>query len=157
MKSRESILLYQECIGITIDTLTCRIYNLASTITKNLVITFRIKDSETLRKKMLRKNTLNIFSIHDIYGIRILVNSIDNAYHMLKLINLVFPMYLANDFIKKPRLLFDYGFKGKSFKCLRIVAYENNVPFEIQITTYEFHLINELHHVVYHRKLYSKL
>lgn len=157
MKVIDPILLYQESIDVTIDTLACRIGNLASTITENVVVTFRTKHPETLRKKMLRKNTDDIFSIHDIYGIRILVNSIDNVYAVLKVIQEVFPMYLANDFIKNPIVLFDPGFEGKSFRCLRVVAYENNTPFEIQITTNEFHEINESHHDIYYRKLYSKL
>ncbi len=151
---RENIALYQEKIGVSIDMLTSTLSRLVNPIATDVKVVSRIKDPETLRKKMLRKNTRDIFSIHDIYGIRLIVRSIDDAYLIFEKIQKEFHMYLANDFIKNPLALHDPGFEGKSFRCLRIVAYKNDAPFEIQITTDAFHEINEAHHKIYHKKLY---
>lgn len=150
----ENISIYQLSIGCKIEKLAEKIQCLVSDTVKRFKITYRVKDSETLRRKILLKKAKNVFSIHDVYAVRVIVESVEDAYLIFEKIKEQFPICLTYDFIKNPVVLFDPGFEGQSFKCLRFIAYKNKVPFEIQITTTAFHEVNESHHEVYHKKRY---
>ncbi len=126
--------------------------SIVGAVVKNLFIISRIKDSEILRKKMCLKNTKNIFSIDDVYGIRILVESIDEAYAVLEKISQTFSGFLDHDYIKKPKEC--PSINGKVLRLLQFIAYKNGVSFEIQITTVSFNDVNELLHGEYHRRKY---
>ncbi|MFH1642543.1 MAG: hypothetical protein ABIC04_06630 [Nanoarchaeota archaeon] len=150
----ENIAIYEQRIACSISTLADKVGCLVNTSVEKAKVAFRVKNPETLRKKIFLKKAKDVFSIHDVYGIRVIVETVDEAYMVLTKISEMFPMRLANDFIKDPVELFDPGFEGKFFKCLRLIAYENNIPFEIQVTTSSFHEVNESHHEIYHQKIY---
>ncbi|MCX6756273.1 MAG: hypothetical protein NTX85_02960 [Candidatus Nomurabacteria bacterium] len=153
--SEDNIGIYQQKIECTIEELADIIKLSLGNVLKKVRITYRVKNAEDLKAKIVRKQFDNVFSIHDVYGIRIIVGSVSQAYIALGIMRDNFPGYLANDFIKNPKVLSDLGLEGKSFKCLRFVAYKNNTSFEIQITTEKFHRVNESHHDVYHKTTYN--
>jgi len=151
----KSILLYQEQIGCTIDVLAMEIQLIANSVAKNPLVTSRVKDPKTLEKKMQKKNLQSVFLIDDVYGIRIIVESVDETYEVLKKMLEVFPGYLDHDYIKEPKVRINKPHKGKVLRLLQFIAYKNDIPFEIQITTFVFHAMNELLHEGYHRKKYQ--
>lgn len=155
MNYQQNISLYQKRIGSSIDMLANEVRQIVGVIAKNPLVTFRVKDPETLRKKMLLKNTQDIFLIDDVYGIRILVESLNEAYEVLLKISQTFSGYLDHDFIKDPGVRIHEPHKGKLLRLLQFVAYRNGVPFEIQITTVYFNEENELLHEGYHRRKYG--
>ena len=77
--THNNISIYQQRIGCTIHALAGEIQQAISTVVKNPMIAFRVKDSETLQKKMKLKNTENVFLVNDVYGIRIIVESVEEA------------------------------------------------------------------------------
>ncbi|MCK5060108.1 MAG: hypothetical protein KAR00_03150 [Candidatus Pacebacteria bacterium] len=149
-----NIAVYQMRVGCTIKTLAEKVKYAMSADIKRAKVVYRVKNPETLRKKIQLKKGKNIFSVDDVYGIRIIVESVKDAYTALKSIRRQFPGYLADDFIAKPKIWSDPGFKGQKLRLLRFVAYENNVSFEIQIATNAFYEVNESHHQVHHKKRY---
>jgi len=151
----ENIAVYQQRIGCTIEVLADKVRGVVNVVVERAKVICRVKDPETLRKKIFLKKVNDVFSIHDVYGLRVIVESVNDAYLILNKIRELFPARLADDFIAHPKVLSDPGFEGKEFKCLRVIAYENDVPFEIQITTSAFHEVNESHHKVYNQKRYS--
>ena len=144
------IALYEDRIRIAIDKLAAEIQHIADTVAQNPYVAFRVKDPETLEKKMLLKKTEDVFSIDDIYGIRVIVESPEEAYSVLARISEAFPVYLDHDYIKEPKT----NLRGEMLRLLQFIAYRNGVPFEIQITTAAFHEVNEPLHAEYHRKKY---
>ncbi len=157
MDYHQSLSLYQKRIGSSIDMLANEMQQIVGAIVKTPLITFRVKDPETLRKKMLLKNTQDIFSIDDVYGIRILVESVNEAYEVLLKVSQTFPGYLDHDFIKEPGVRIHEPHKGKLLRLLQFFAYRNGAPFEIQITTFSFNEENELLHEGYHHRKYQSL
>jgi len=155
MDYHQNISLYQKRIGSSIDVLANEMRQIIDAIAKNPLITFRVKDPETLRKKMLLKNTQDIFLIDDVYGIRILVESVNEAYEVLLKVSQTFSGYLDHDFIKEPGVRIHEPYKGKLLRLLQFVAYRNGAPFEIQITTVAFNGVNELLHEGYHCRKYQ--
>ncbi len=126
-------------------------------VVKNPLVVSRMKDSETLRKKMEIKSTGDIFSIKDVYGVRIIVESVKDAYIVLGKISTIFSGFLKNDFIGNPKTRpNEPNFEGKMLRLIQFIAYRNGVPFEIQITTRVFHEMNEPLHERYHRSKYYK-
>ncbi|MEK7564144.1 MAG: hypothetical protein AAB510_01065 [Patescibacteria group bacterium] len=156
-KMPETVALYEECIGCTIEELKDNIKNLLSTIPGigNVDISFRVKHPETLQKKIKMKEVQSIFSIDDVYGIRILVNSVNEVYKILEKISATFPGYVDHDYIKKPKIGTSGSNKDKKLQLIQFVAYKNEMPFEIQITTTTFHEENERLHAEYHSRKYS--
>lgn len=150
----KNILAYQQRIGCTIDALAKRVRHVINIAAKKAEVTYRVKDPETLKRKIAFKKGKDVFSIHDVYGLRIITDSVDDIYVIFSKIKESFPVKLADDFITYPKALSDPGFEGKMLKLLRLIAYENGVPFEIQITTSAFHEVNESHHKVYCQKRY---
>ena len=152
--THNNISIYQQRIGCTIHALVGEIQQAISTVVKNPMIAFRVKDSETLQKKMKLKNTENVFLINDVYGIRIIVESVEEAYKVLKNVKMEFPGYLDRDYIREPKVCLSEPNKGKLLRLLKFIAYKNGVPFEVQITTTAFHEVNEPLHEGYHRQKY---
>lgn len=140
---------YQEFIGCSIEVLVEEIKQIAESIAESPIITFRVKNPETLQKKMRIKNTENIFTIDDVYGIRIIVKSVVEAYLVLYKISKRFSGYVDHDYIKEPRMCVSEINRGKMLRLLQFIAYKNSVPFEIQITTSAFHEMNETLHEGY--------
>jgi len=154
-KMPETAALYEECIGSTIGELADEIQNLAAAVVPNPSVSFRIKHPETLQKKIKLKNVQSIFSVDDVYGIRIVVESADDVYTVLEKIWQTFPGYLDHDYIKEPKVRLSEPNKGKMLRLLQFVGYKNEMPFEIQITTNAFNQENESLHDEYHRRKYS--
>ncbi|MDE2399457.1 MAG: hypothetical protein KGL67_00350 [Patescibacteria group bacterium] len=151
----ETVSVYEQCIGCTIKDLSNDIKILLEKTVKNKVVSFRIKDPETLQKKIQLKNVKSIFSIDDVYGIRIIVESVDDVYKVLEKIWQTFPGYLDHDYIKEPMVRPDESKEGKKLQLLQFIAYKNEMPFEIQITTTAFNEINETLHEGYHNRKYN--
>lgn len=150
-----SIPQYRRRIGCTIGALAERVLFLVLAVVKNARIMYREKDSETLKKKILfKKRKGGVSSINDVYGLRIIVESAKETYLVFETVRKSFPARIADDFIAKPKELTEPGFEGKMLRLLRIVAYENGMPFEIQVTTGAFHEVNEAHHEVYCKRRY---
>jgi len=142
----KSILLYQERIGCTIEALVKELRQVIDTAVKKSEIQFRVKSPESLRKKMQFKKIQSIFLIDDVYGIRIIVESANEAYKVLEKVSSAFSGHLDHDYIKKPKVRVNEPHKGEKLRLLQFIAYRNGVAFEIQITTSEFHAINEKLH-----------
>jgi len=154
--SNELIFLYQQLIDCSIESLTEEVLSIAETASRRVVLSCRVKDSSTLAKKMIAKSTKSIMDIHDVYGIRVLVFSVSEAYAVLKAITDFFPSFLDHDYIANPKTRSDKPhLAGKSLRLLQVIAQKNSVPFEIQITTFEFNDCNELLHEEYHREKYQ--
>ena len=149
------ISLYQEKINCSIEQLTQKIRTLINPAL-DAEIFYRVKNEKTLKQKIVLKKAPDVFSIHDVYAIRIIVNRKIDAYTIFENLKKQLRTYSLSDFIKNPIKFLDPGFEGKSFKCLRIVAYENDAPFEIQITTKKFHKVNEAQHEVFHLRVYGE-
>ncbi len=153
-KMPETASLYEECIGSTIEDLANEIQSLACGVTENVQVSFRVKDPETLQKKIQLKNPQSIFSIDDVYGIRILVDSVEDVYRVLEKIWQNFTGYVDHDYIKEPKISTSELYKGKKLQLVQFIAYKNEMPFEIQITTTTFHKDNEPMHAGYHYRKY---
>ncbi|OHA82515.1 MAG: hypothetical protein A3B07_02745 [Candidatus Yonathbacteria bacterium RIFCSPLOWO2_01_FULL_43_27] len=149
----EDISLYRHHIGCDINTLVAEVYDLVKDVTKCPQVSSRVKDLETLRKKMVLKNTHDIFSIDDVYGIRIIVTSIDEVYAVLERISRVFEGFLDHDYFKNAKAC--PSVDGKFLRLVQFVAYKNKVPFEVQVTTASCHETNESLHARYHRRKYG--
>ena len=152
MKDKKT-LAYQQRIGVTINALAEEIRCIVGTVVKTPLINFRIKDPETLQKKMQIEDTQSVFSINDVYGIRIIVESVEEGYQVLEKIEAVFDGYLDHDYFKKVKPV--PSINGKVLRLLQFVAYRNDVAFEIQITTTECHAVNESLHEGYHHRKYQ--
>ncbi len=150
----DNVLLYQQQIGCNIKALAEEVQRIASAVVKNPLVTFRVKDPKTLRRKMELKGVSSVFSIDDVYGIRVIVKSVEEAYRVLTEVSRVSIGYLDHDYFKAPRAV--PSVNGKTLRLLQFVAYKNGVPFEIQITTIAFHEVNESLHDGYHRRRYNQ-
>ncbi len=152
----ENIPMYLHRIGCSIEALAEEIRLVVNTVVENPSIEWRIKNPETLRKKMDFKKTRNVFLIDDVYGIRIIVDSVNEAYLALGRITRTFSGFLDHDYIEKPKTRSDKPhLKGKKLQLLQFIAYKNGVSFEIQIATKSFQKQNELLHAAYHQEKYS--
>lgn len=150
------ITLYEERINCPIDQLGKAVLSIAYTSNINPYVSWRVKDSSTLEKKMRLKNTSNVFLINDVYGIRVLVDTVEQVYAVLTVIQDAFPGFIGHDYVACPKTRTDKPHLiGKSLRLIQFVAYKNGVPFEIQITTNEFHTLNEKLHEEYHLDKYK--
>jgi len=149
-----NISTYRERIGCTIDALAEEVLRLVCVKVPNTRVIFREKDPETLAKKILLKKASDVFSINDVYGLRIIVESMEEAYLALESIKRTLPGFLDHDYIKEPKVRVNEPFKGKALRLLQFIAYRNGASFEIQITTSEFNATNNLLHEEYHRRRY---
>ena len=151
--SEDKLKAYRTQIGCSIESLFQEIKETVNITTKGVEIWYRVKDPRTLTKKMKLKEVSSVFDINDIYGIRILVNSIDETYAALEEIKTRFPGYLDHDYISQPKVR-DKSL-GPGLRLLQYVAYRNEIPFEIQITTRAFNKVNESYHQAYHHRRYG--
>lgn len=154
MKSKH-ISLYKSAIGCNIEDLARRLSLLTGKISRKFDVKYRVKNRETLGKKMILKNTSSVFEINDVYGLKVIVSSVEECYEVLGTVQIFFQCRLSHDYIANPKIRPDKPhLAGKSLRLIKIVAYKNNVPFEIQITTFEFDEMNESLHNEYHREKY---
>ena len=153
--SENLICLYQTSIGCSIEDLAREILKLATTVSPNSEISYRIKDQRILVRKMSLKNVRSVFDIDDVYGLRLLVSSVEESYDVLNVIGRFFRYVLDHDYIKEPKIRLDKPhLAGKSLRLIQIIAYRNGVRFEIQITTFDFDEENESLHGQYHDEKY---
>ncbi|MES3032150.1 MAG: hypothetical protein V4699_02835 [Patescibacteria group bacterium] len=149
----KQISLYQARIGIDINPLAEEIRIITSKVVSDSIIMSRIKHPLILKKKMQLFNVTDIFLIDDVYGIRVIVDKVEQAYEVLNEISQVLCGDIILDYFKEPKKV-----SGKTtIQFLKFVAFINNTAFEIQITTKGRHKINEVQHKEYHDIKYSKL
>ena len=154
---KTAISAYQKRIGVTIDSLANEISAAATKINEQILVTYRIKDIQTLEKKMALKHTSDIFSIKDVYGIRVIVETVVEAYTVLTKIREMYPGFLKHDYLANPKTIpGDPLLKGKMLRLLQFIASKNDVNFEIQITTKTFHEMNETLHEKYRVRKYGE-
>lgn len=151
---KDLILDYKNAIGLDIDLLA---KDISSIIKIKHEIIFRVKSIQSLINKMELKGVSNPLLIKDIYGIKIIVDSTKEIYSILSAIQLNFTGCVEHDYIRKPKMCrYDEQHKGKFLRLIKYTAYKNKIPFEIQITTREFEVINELLHDGHHKIKYKK-
>ncbi len=155
--SYKDLSLYQKKIGCSVGELAKTIKKtIAPLMLKDFCILNRIKNPDTLKKKKHLKKVKSVFEIEDVYAFRLLVSNINEVYMVSKLIMGMFDSYLDHNYIQNPKIRPDVScLKGKSLRLLQMIAYKNEVPFEIQITTFKFNESNELLHERYHNEKYS--
>ncbi|MEI6296339.1 MAG: hypothetical protein WCO84_01660 [bacterium] len=153
MNAKGIVKVYERRIGCSIGEVAAEICDLIKTTVKGATVVCRVKDPTTLVRKMKIKDVKDLFLIDDVYGVRILVATVESAYAVLGIIEKSFPGFLDHDYIKESKPC--PSVQGKVLRLLQFVAHKNDVPFEVQITTHEFHLVNEALHDNYHRKKYD--
>ncbi|WP_341763523.1 bifunctional (p)ppGpp synthetase/guanosine-3',5'-bis(diphosphate) 3'-pyrophosphohydrolase [Candidatus Tisiphia endosymbiont of Beris chalybata] len=121
------------------------LYNIISTIRMHLSqnyvtpkISYRLKDPYSILKKMIRKG-IDIQELTDVIAIRIIVETKEDCYKSLGIINYIYQINLEKlkDFISNP--------KGNGYQSLHVVVV-NAFPgrnIEIQIRTNQMHKIAE--------------
>ena len=148
--------IYQEAIDHSIDKLAEKILKIARLSSVNPIIIYRVKDLNTLKIKMALKQKQSILEIEDVYGFRILVSNIGEVYAVLLAIGKFFDGYIDHDYIKTPKTRPDKPhLKNKSLRLLQFIAYVNDIPIEVQITTHKFNKENESLHKGYHLEKYT--
>ena len=145
--------LYQSLIGCTIDEIGISIETLIVKIVPKGKVFWRVKDSKTLQRKMVLNNKTSIETIKDIYAYRIIVNTDQEVYMILDVISLAFKGKLKKDYIKQPKRL--YSEDPIILRLVQYIAERNSVFFEIQITTWQYHNMNESCHGNYHLRKYG--
>lgn len=121
------------------------LYNIITTIRTNLLqnqvvpkISYRLKDPYSILKKMIRKN-LDIQDLTDVIAIRIIVETQEDCYKSLGIINYMYQINLEKlkDFISNP--------KGNGYQSLHVVVINafSGRNIEIQIRTGQMHKIAE--------------
>ena len=149
------LVLYENKICCKIELLGSEIKTLAENVSHKPIVIYRVKHPETLLKKKRLKVADDVFLIHDIYGIRVIVRTTEEAYAVLGEVKKLYPGFIDHDYIQKPKVRADKPeLEGKSLRMLQYIGYRNDVPFEIQITTTEFNEINESFHEQYHNEKY---
>ncbi len=148
--------MYQKVIGCDIDTLEGEVRDVLGDIADIVHVDTRIKSLEKIQQKIILKGLPDIFSLKDVYGIRIIVTSAKEAYKVIDQISHHFAGFLKNDYIAYPKTRHDIPrLRGKMVRFLQYIAYKNNIPFEIQITTTTFHKMNEALHDGYKKRKYN--
>lgn len=148
--------IYEKSIDCTINELAKDVKGLAKEVVSSSMVTYRVKDPISLKRKMLHKKTADIFLIKDIYGIRILVDEVEDVYKVLNYISSKIVGYVKNDYIANPKIREGAAeLKGKKIRFIQYIAVKNSTLYEIQITTREFHRQNEKLHRVYKKYKYG--
>lgn len=151
----QNIDLYIHRLGWRIEDLAEEIKKLALRATEEVEVIYRIKDPKTLEKKMGLKGTDDVFQIHDVYGFRILVSTESQVYQVLDVLKSNFSGFVDHDYIASPKVRSDRPkWDQKSLRLVQFVAYQREVPFEVQITTRSYHRVNETMHNRYHKEKY---
>src|SRR3989338_5310596 len=152
---QELILLYRKLIGCSIEFIADEIATTVKPVlSQSPTISYRIKSQDTLAKKMIKKKYF-FFIVGFFFFCVFFFSSANEAYLVLKALTKSFRGFLDHDYIANPKTRPDKPhLDGKSLKLLQFIAYKNNVPFEIQITTFEWNESNELLHDEYHREKY---
>jgi (p)ppGpp synthase/HD superfamily hydrolase len=149
----DHISLYRERIGCSIQELAAGLERKVRSLVSDVVCLYRIKNPATLSKKLALKQSKDIASIDDIYGLRLIVGSADEIYSALQLVMSEYPGYLDHDYVARPKKRPDRP--GKELRLVQYIARKNDVTFEVQITTAEWNKINEELHLEYHKRQYG--
>ncbi|XP_022955553.1 probable GTP diphosphokinase RSH3, chloroplastic [Cucurbita moschata] len=98
------------------------------------VVTGRHKSVYSIHRKMLKKN-LTVNEIHDIHGLRLIVENEEDCHEALRIVRQLWPEVPGKlkDYISKPKL---NGYQS----IHTVVRGEGDVPLEVQIRTKEMHL-----------------
>ncbi|MDP5039014.1 MAG: RelA/SpoT family protein [Candidatus Gracilibacteria bacterium] len=117
--------------------------NLLKGLHINYEIDFRIKSIFSIFKKLQKKGFDSVNDLYDIYGIKILVNSVEDCYKVLGLVH--------NKWIPMPNRFKDYialpkpnGYKSLHTTILGLLMAQNKQPTEIQIKTFKMDLSSEI-------------
>ncbi|KAH7351527.1 hypothetical protein KP509_19G001700 [Ceratopteris richardii] len=123
--------------GFRQSAITASIEKLGGTLQKIGILyyelTGRHKNIFSIYTKMKRKNR-NLYEMHDLQGIRLIVMSKDDCYAALELIHMLWPQFCTEvkDYIAQPKI--------NGYQSLHtIVCSEGGLPLEIQIRTREMH------------------
>ncbi|KAK4762660.1 hypothetical protein SAY86_008428 [Trapa natans] len=103
-------------------------------LASNICLSGRQKSLYSIHCKMLKKN-LSVDEIHDIYGLRLIVEDKEDCYRALEIVHELWPQARGKfkDYIVHPK------FNG--YQSLHtVVLGEGRVPLEVQIRTREMHL-----------------
>ncbi len=149
----DNLSLYEGKIGCSINVLATEIQQLSAVAANKPRVMFRVKNPETLTKKMILKGSFDISSIDDIYGFRVLVNSIEEIYEVLKKLVSAFPGHIDHDYVALPKKRPDR--QGYELRLVQYVAKRNGLTFEVQITTHAWNETNEELHGEYHKRKYT--
>lgn len=106
---------------------------------ENFEIQTRVKHQYSIFKKLKNTYNFNFDKFHDLYGARIILNSIEDCYTALGLINAIYQPVVERiyDMISHPK---DNGYQSIHATLLDT---KNKKEFEIQIRTYDMHQIAE--------------
>ena len=149
------IILYQQAIGCPIEDIEQLIKDtLAKTEVNDFRIVSRVKNPKNLEKKKGLKQVTSVLEIEDVYALRVLVKTERHIYTVSEIIAKSFRHYIDHNFIQNPKIL-PHQTHLPSLRLLQIIAYRNDIPFEIQITTFEYHEVNESLHQRYHQRTYG--
>jgi len=98
-------------------------------------VQFRIKSKFSIYKKMLRKNIAHIADLYDVYGIKILVRSVQDCYNVFGLVH--------GNWTPLPKRVKDYialpkpnGYQSLHTTVIGILKEFRSQPTEIQIKTF---------------------
>ena len=153
-----NLALYQRAISCDICEIAEELIVLAQSVATTPKVIHRVKDPNTLAQKIILQSAKSVLDITDVYGLRILVSDVAEIYEVLCKLNRTFSGYIDHDYIETPKTRLDKPHLiGKSFRTLQFVAYKNEVPFQVQITTFGFNRMNEVLHAEYHLDKYGSL
>ncbi|XVN42430.1 MAG: bifunctional (p)ppGpp synthetase/guanosine-3',5'-bis(diphosphate) 3'-pyrophosphohydrolase [Candidatus Rickettsia vulgarisii] len=122
------------------------IENIVNTIHVNLLvnnitsqITYRLKNPQSILKKLLRKGG-NIKDIYDVIAVRIIVDTTEDCYNSLDVISGIYTInniQVKKNYINAP--------KNNGYQSIHTLIYENSFKrnIEVQIRTHEMHQIAE--------------
>ncbi len=146
---------FQAKIGLSIDVLASDIASSIKDLSLEVEIQCRVKQEETIVKKLILKKSESVFDVKDVYGIRIITKNVDGVYAIVEQIVTKLPSYLKRDLIKNPYYLGTD--KNICLRMCQIIGIRNNCNYEVQVTTQAFHAMNESQHEQYHRRKYGSL
>jgi GTP diphosphokinase / guanosine-3',5'-bis(diphosphate) 3'-diphosphatase len=102
----------------------------------NVAISARKKHPYSIFRKMNRKNITSMTDLYDLYGMRILVESIEDCYRLLGVIHSEYRpiLHRIKDYIAMPK---PNGYRSLHTTAMSVSQRSPKLPVEIQIRTYE--------------------
>lgn len=144
--------IYRNKIGISIEKLDAIIQKILNKIPR--ITSFREKNEMGIVQKMLFYKTDNVFFLRDVYGFRILVDNHGDIYKIFFKLSEHFNYVDIKDFVQSPKPIPQ---TTDFHRVLQITFLYNGCQFEVQITTPEYHLINEKWHDHYKLLKYRRI
>jgi GTP diphosphokinase / guanosine-3',5'-bis(diphosphate) 3'-diphosphatase len=126
-KLKQNFREYLKTFQFDLEQLTEKIENLLKSENSKFKVKGRTKNIYSIKKKMEEQN-LELDDLHDLIGLRIIVESKKNCYSILSTISREFPITTVKDYIANP--------KPNGYQSIHVIASDNqNKEFEIQIRT----------------------